>query len=387
MTGLQAALWGLPRSGIAEALRTSGYLNSGTAALAAESSAATAGERAAGRFVPALAAEPLPPRAVPGQPRLLFEKLHPAVSWVSRFLAAFVAILACLTATVTLGGLPVPGVHEGPKREAATEQWRLVDTGRLWTDLGADVLAFSPKDSRLLLTISPKGLDSWDVTEPEHPERVTPGGLGVKSRAPLGISQDGRTLVVADGEEVSGLRTDTGQRVWSISMPRNEVKALHVERSDVMLAVSDATHFTRLLSVTPGDTDGGKPTTNGQIRLGARAAQFSPDGKILATATDDGMLRLWDISSAADPRRAGPPFAAESGRTSALAFSADGRLLAAIGADHVVRLWNVGNPERPRPLGRPLAANAPVTALTFSRDPRLVATVGIDHTAYLWRRN
>ncbi|WP_327402287.1 hypothetical protein OG194_20580 [Streptomyces sp. NBC_01288] len=302
------------------------------------------------------------------------------------FLTAFAMVLTCLMATFAQKILPVPWSHDGPGREVGIEQWRLVDNGRLWTDLGADVLAFSPKDGHLLLTISPKGLDSWDVTEPEHPERVAPGGRGVKSRAPLGIGPDGRTLVIADGQDVRGLRTDTGQRIWSINKPRNEVRAIHVGQSGVMLAVSDATHFTQLLSVTPGDTRGGQPTSNGQIPQGARAAQFSPDGTILATAADDGMLCLWDIS-AAEPRRAGPPFAAENGRASTLAFSADGRLLAAIGVDHVVRLWNVEDPERPRPLGRPLDANAPVTALAFSRDPRLVATVGMDHTAYLWRRN
>jgi WD40 repeat protein len=249
------------------------------------------------------------------------------------------------------------------------------------------VLAFSPKDSHLLLTISAKGLDSWDVTEPEHPERVGLGGYGVTGRAPLGVSPDGRTLVVADGRDVLGLRTDTGQRVWSITKPHDKVKAIHASRNGVMLAVSDATRFTQLQSAAPGETNGVRATAKGQIPLGARAAQFSPDGRKLAIATSNGTLHLWDISSSGEPHRAGPPFAAENGRTTALAFSADGHLLAAVGADHVARLWDVENPKRPQPLGSPLVSNAPITALAFSGDPHLVATVGTDHTAYLWRRN
>ncbi|MFJ2650305.1 WD40 repeat domain-containing protein [Streptomyces sp. NPDC087420] len=193
------------------------------------------------------------------------------------------------------------------------------------------------------------------------------------SRAPLALSPDGWTLFVADGRDVFGMRTDTGQRVWSITKPPNTVKAIHASQYGVMLAVPDATHFTQLQSASPADSM--RPRARGQIPLGAAAAQFSPDGKTLAIATGDGTLHLWDVFSPNEPRRAGPPFAAENGRTTDLAFSADGRLLAAVGADHVARLWDVENPKRPRSLGSPLAPNVPVSAVAFRRDPRLVATL------------
>ncbi|MFC8826809.1 WD40 repeat domain-containing protein [Streptomyces sp. NPDC057137] len=357
-----------------------------TRALAAEQLPATAEERLAERLGPASAPRSSPQRAVLQQPRLPLQKPRPTVGWFSRSPTPFAVAVACLTAIVAQEVLPVPWSHKGPEKEVKIEQWRLVENGRLQTDLGADALAFSPENSHLLLTISAKALDSWDVTEPEHPERVTPGGHGVKNRAPLGITPDGQTLVVADGRHVLGLRTDTGQRVWSTTKPHNKVKAIHASRYGVMLALSDASRFTQLKTAFPGDADGVQPAAKGQIPLGAHAAQFSPDGRTLAIAISDGTLHLWDISSG-EPRCVSPPFAVESGRTTALAFSADGRLLAAVGADHVARLWDVENPKRPRPLGSPLASNTPVTALAFSRDPRIVATVGIDRTAYLWRRN
>ncbi|MFJ2215404.1 WD40 repeat domain-containing protein [Streptomyces sp. NPDC101062] len=354
-------------------------------ALAAAPPSATAEERFAGRLVLALGARSLPPRSAPAQPHLPLQEPRPAVGWFCEFLTAFAVVLICLTATVAQGVLPAPWEHNEPGKKVTIEQWRLID--RLWTDLGADALTFSPKDSHLLLTISTKGLDSWELTDPEHPERVSPGGHGVKSRAPLRVSPDGLTLVVADGRSVFGLRKDTGQRVWSIAKPHNTVKAIHASRYGLLLAVSDATRFTQLQGASPGDADGVEPSAMGQIPLGARAAQFSPDGKTLAIATGDGTLNLWDVFSSGGPRRVSPPFAAENGRTTALAFSADGRLLAAVGADHVARLWDVENPKQPQPLGSPLPSNAPVTAVAFSGDPRLVATIGTDHTAYLWKRD
>ncbi|WP_162793820.1 WD40 repeat domain-containing protein [Streptomyces paludis] len=356
-------------------------------ALAAEPPPAKVEERVAGRLVLALGARSLPPRAVPERPRRPLPEPGLAVGRFSGFLTSLAVVLTCLTATVAQGMLPVPWAPKRPGKEVAIEQWRLVDNGRLWTDLGTDALTFSPKDGHLLMTISAKGVDSWDVANPEHPERVGLGEHGVKSRALLGVSPDGLTLVVVDGQSVLGLRTDNGQRVWSITNPHTKVKAIHVSQYSVMFAVSDATRSTQLQSVSPGETDGTRTTAKGRIPLDARAAQFSPDGKTLAIATDDGALHLWDTSSSSGPRRTGPPFPAENKRTTALAFSADGRLLATVDADHVARLWDVENPERPQPLGSPLASNVPVTAIAFSRDPRLVATVGTDRTAYLWRRN
>src|SRR5262249_27808579 len=64
---------------------------------------------------------------------------------------------------------------------------------------------------------------------------------------------------------------------------------------------------------------------------------FSPDGRLLATADNDGFVKLW---SAATGRR----LARLDGHSIGLggvAFSTNGRILAAIGNDTDVRLWDV----------------------------------------------
>jgi WD40 repeat protein len=70
-----------------------------------------------------------------------------------------------------------------------------------------------------------------------------------------------------------------------------------------------------------------------------RGCAFSPDGALLATTSNDGIVRLWRVS---DSTR----YAVLTGHRAEIngcAFSPDGALLATASDDRTVRLWRISN--------------------------------------------
>ena len=108
-----------------------------------------------------------------------------------------------------------------------------------------------------------------------------------------------------------------------------------------------------------------------------REIAFSPDGRALAAAGDDGMIRVWDIADG----RLTHVWRAHNNKIQGLAFSPDGTLLASASEDTTIRLWRIADWTEVRELA---GHTKGVWQASFSPDGRFLVSASDDRTARVW---
>jgi len=107
------------------------------------------------------------------------------------------------------------------------------------------------------------------------------------------------------------------------------------------------------------------------------AVAYSPDGKYVATAGDDG-AHLWDAKSGEE---VAPPLESDLGVSNVI-FSPDAKYVATASADGTARVWGVPSGKQIAP---PMKHDGAVLDVAFSPDVKLLATTdSTKEAAYVW---
>ncbi len=237
-----------------------------------------------------------------------------------------------------------------------------------------NALAFSADGKRLAVNYPSSTVHLWDVETRRLVRRLEGKGGQVYGTV---FSADGKFLVGADGAAVTLWDLGTGQLRPPCDFGHTYCVGAISFSPDGKSLVSGASYSDPTVHVWDPRSGKEKGRWTGHAD-GIEAIAHSPDGRLVASGSQDRTIRLWDANTGKEVRRLQP----RDGMVSALAFAPDGKTLASVGWKKAVCLWEVESGRELRSFGDP---GGGITRLAFSPDGKTLATKGFEEPVLrLW---
>lgn len=246
-------------------------------------------------------------------------------------------------------------------------------------------VTFSP-DGKILATASDdKTIKLWQIETLEEIYTLLGHSHAVKSVA---FSPDGQILASGSWDKTIKLwDVNTGTEICTMTGHQLQVNSVAFSPQGQLLASASYDRTIRLWQI-PALESSHKEFQNrpcysllGTLSDHAWAVltvAFSPDGKILATGSDDNTIKLWEVNTG----QLICTLVGHSWSVVAVAFTADGETLLSASCDKTVKLWRVSTAEEIVTLSGHVDS---VSAVAVSKVRQLIASGSRDKTIKLWQ--
>jgi WD domain, G-beta repeat len=244
-----------------------------------------------------------------------------------------------------------------------------------------ETIAFHPHKSGLLYSGDRAGIiKSWRVIDGEELNSIDTQQNKVNT---LAISPDGKLLISGGSDKTI--------KVWDLDLIDERAIEHLITLKHHQLSVNS-------LAFNPvkGDVKFASVSSDRRVLLwgleskpplaifiahtqAVKTLAFSPDGKLLSTAGDDGFIQIWDI----DNRQLIQTLSAHRWTISALSFSSDGNTLISVSWDGNIKFWQISTWQEIESIS---THSAEILAMQICHKGQYIITGSRDFTAKIFSK-
>lgn len=237
------------------------------------------------------------------------------------------------------------------------------------------------RDGKQVLSNGQDGPRIWTLANPETSRPLDPLANGARASSnALALSANGRRAAGASAQNVVVWDVESGKVLQTLAGHTKTVSCVAISGDGAWVASGSYDGSVRFWDAVNGK----ELVAFNDLGL-VRCMELSPDGTLLAAsvgtkAADPGVIHIWDTKA----RKLTQTLHGHEQMVGDLAFSPDGKLLASASWDRTIRIWPLQGGRKFEPL---TGHNSRVVAVAFSADGSRLVSCGddVDKSLHVWQ--